>query len=116
MNFSGRSVSLLKFSDNIRFSFDNEAVLTHIKTNYITREDVTSFKVDASITDPVTNRKEQVAIVLHFRGFFRSTLLGTVWKPEGLLAKDYEVFERNMPYILTFELADLKPFNIPRSP
>lgn len=109
MIVNNKCIIIVKFQDNVRFNLDSDSIKTVILNKY-NDKDVNTFKVSGNLFDPDTGISHNISFLLIFSGFFRQTLQGRLWVPTGVHAKDYDMFTRLKPYVLSFQIDALETF------
>lgn len=102
-----KSITVIKFTDNIRFDLDAELIKREISSRFNDVE-TNTFRGKGLVTEVATGVTYEERFALIFRGFFRSVVGGKLIIPEGIHPKDYDKYSRIKPYQLTFFFEDLK--------
>lgn len=112
MNFQSttdyKNVSVIKFTDNIRFSLDGDSIRDIVRTNH-SKVKGNTFAIVGKVVDVITGVQEDVEVLITFKGFFRESAEGKLVIPKEIHPKDYDKFIRHKPYLLTFVHGNLKP-------
>lgn len=96
-----RAVVIIKFNDNVHFSFDNEAVRTQVQGMY-RDSDSNILKGVGEIVEIETGVRTVAAFTLIFKGYLRQSVEGKLIIPNEINARDYDKYEPKKAYVLSF--------------
>lgn len=103
-----RSLSVIKFRDNLRFSLDSRHLTAEVRRRAQGFKAHDSFYVLAKIVEINSGTVHEEAVILSFRGQFHEVVSGKVVM-DIVYPKDFDKYSKTTPYLLSFLIDDLRP-------